>query len=144
MSAKGSIVMATGRCPLPGEEARRPVLATGEVRWPILWLTLIVGLGLFLRSWHINDSLQLDEFGPLYAVAERATTAPGLLPASSDPLVLVPGWGDVRTRSVLPYGIIHPIPLYHYLLYGVVHVLPISEWSLRLPSLLAGLACIVA
>ena len=36
------------------------------------------------------------------------------------------------------------MPLFHYLLYQTIQFLPIAEWSLRLPSLLAGLACIVA
>ena len=67
-----------------------------------------------------------------------------MAPSISDPLLPVSSWRQVRDRSVLPYGIVQPWPLYHYLLYGVVQVLPITEWSLRLPSLLAGLATIVA
>src|SRR5439155_15932070 len=62
--------------------------------------------------------------------------------AASDPLVPVPSWRDVRARSILPYGIVNPVPLYHYLLYAWIHVVPITEWWLRLPSLLAGLACV--
>jgi hypothetical protein len=114
------------------------------VRRPLSWLAVIVGLGLVLRCGHLNSSLQLDEFGPLYAIAERQTTSPGQLPYSSDPLVPVTSWQQVRSRSVLPYGVVYPVPLYHYLLYGLIQVLPICELSLRLPSLLAGLGCILA
>jgi hypothetical protein len=112
------------------------------VKRPGLWLLLILAVGLGTRLWLINAPLKQDEFGPLYAVAGR-TAAPGMLPAESDPLRPVSSWGEVADRSVLPFGIRNPLPLYNWLLYAVVHVLPIAEWSLRLPSLLAGLGCIV-
>src|SRR6266536_4760997 len=114
-----------------------------RIAHPRLWLLGILVAGLVLRWWHVNDPLQLDEFGPLYAIAERYNTAPGMMPAESDPLLPVKSLADVRERSVLPYGITNTIPLYHYLLYGVIQVLPIAEWSLRLPSVLAGLGCII-
>src|SRR5947209_4928504 len=121
MTAIGCIIMTTWRCSLPEEKAERPELAAGEVRRPLLWLTLILGLGLFLRCWYITNPLQLDEFGPLYAIAERETATAELLPASSDPLVPVAGWEEVRSRSILPYGIVNSVPVYHYLLYGLIH-----------------------
>jgi hypothetical protein len=67
-----------------------------------------------------------------------------MLPSVRDRLNLVPTWGEVSDRSVLPFGIRNPVPLYHWLLYAFLQVLPVAEWSLRLPSLLAGLGCIAA
>jgi hypothetical protein len=111
-------------------------------RW--IWLAAIMALALAMRLWHLNDGLEQDEFGPLYAVAQRVDSSPGVIPSKSDPIVPVASWKEVRQRSVLPYGVVNPAPLYHYLLYGVVQALPIAEWSLRLPSLLAGLATVAA
>jgi hypothetical protein len=111
---------------------------------PGLWLLPILGIALGFRLSPITAPLQQDEYGPLYAVAERAGAPPGLTPPPSAPLVPVAGWDEVRARSVLPYGITNPLPVYHYLLYAVVQLLPITEWALRLPSLLAGLGCVVA
>jgi hypothetical protein len=113
------------------------------VRRPWLWLLAVLGLGLALRGWRLGAPLQQDEFGSLYAVAERASARPGWTPTTNDPLLPVATLGEVRDRSVLPYGIVNPVPVYHGLLYFVVRVLPVAEWSLRLPSLLAGLASIV-
>jgi 4-amino-4-deoxy-L-arabinose transferase-like glycosyltransferase len=115
-----------------------------RIRQPAVWLLVILGLGLVLRWLQLDNTLQQDEFGPLYAVAERPAASPNATPTVDDPLQPVSGWAEVRERSVLPYGIVQPVPLYHWLLYAVVKVLPIAEWSLRLPSLLAGLGCIVA
>lgn len=128
-------------------EALDPTVASNasafNVRWPFLWLLAILGLGLVLRGLSLNEPLQRDEFPSLYAVAERRTDAsPGHTPAASDPLTPVASWEEVRQRSILPFGIVNPVPIYHYLLYVVVQALPPTEWSLRLPSLLAGLACV--
>jgi hypothetical protein len=109
---------------------------------PLLWLAAILVLALVVRFWKISAPLQQDEFGTLYAVAERQGLPPGVMPTEEYPLRPVAGWGEVRARSVLPYGITNPLPLYHWLLYAVVQVLPIAEWSLRLPSVLAGLGCV--
>jgi hypothetical protein len=107
----------------------------------LLALILLVGTGLRLRE--IADPLQQDELGPLYAVVEREGTVPGYTATADMPLRPVRSWAEVRERSILPYGIRSPFPLYHYLLYALVHVLPINEITLRLPSLLAGLGIIV-
>src|SRR5215468_6306250 len=112
------------------DNVRRPA---PRIAYPRLWLLGILVLGLVLRWWHVNEPLQQDEVGPLYAIAERANTPPGMMPAESDPLVPVKSLAEVRERSVLPYGITNTFPVYHYLLYGVIQVLPITEWSLRLP-----------
>jgi hypothetical protein len=117
--------------------------ATTEVRRPLVWLLAIVGVALALRLWHLNADFQLDEFSALYPVAERHVSSPGALPSSADPLAPVASWQEVRERSVLPYGIVNPVPLYHYLLYGLVQVLPIAEWSVRVPSVLAGVGCVL-
>jgi hypothetical protein len=108
-----------------------------------VWLLATLAVGLALRLWWISEPLEQDEFGPLYAVGGRLAEKPGLLPSEANPLLLVPSWADVSARSVLPFGIRNPLPLYHWLLYAWLHAVPITEWSLRLPSLLAGLGCIV-
>src|SRR5207248_2529553 len=113
------------------------------VPWPGLWLLLILLVAAGLRLWHLNDPFQQDEFGPLYAVAERAVP-PGSFPMAADPLLPVSSLEEVRERSVLPYAIPNPHPVFNYLVYGFVRALPIAEWSLRLPSLLAGLGCVAA
>ncbi len=102
---------------------------------PLVWLALVLAAGLGLRLAGLNAPLQQDEYGPLYAVAERQ---------AAGPLVAVRDLTEVRRRSVLPYGVESPFPLYHDLLYLVVRALPVAPWSLRLPSLLAGLGCVVA
>jgi 4-amino-4-deoxy-L-arabinose transferase-like glycosyltransferase len=111
---------------------------------PLVWLLVILAIGLAVRAFRITSPFQLDEFSALQAVAERQGVPRGLTPTAEDPLVPVAGLAEVRQHSVIPYGIPDPVPLYHYLLYGVLQVLPIADWSLRLPSLLAGLGCIVA
>src|SRR5262245_49350404 len=110
------------------------------VRRPLLWLLAIVALALVVRLFSLTHPLQQAEFLALAAVAERSATA-GTLPSAADPLQPVAGLDAVRDRSVLPFGIPNPHPLYNDVLYLVIRALPISEWSLRLPSLLAGLAC---
>ncbi|HMF13161.1 MAG TPA: glycosyltransferase family 39 protein, partial [Gemmataceae bacterium] len=112
-------------------------------RQPLVWLLVIMALALGLRVSKINEPLQRDEFGALYAVAERKTSSAEVPPTATDPLAPVSGLGEVSDRSVLPFGVRNPVPLYHDILYFTVKVLPISEWSLRLPSLLAGLGCVL-
>jgi 4-amino-4-deoxy-L-arabinose transferase-like glycosyltransferase len=65
-------------------------------------------------------------------------------PTAENPLVPVASAAEVSRRSVIPFGVQDPVPLYHYILWGTIHVLPADDWSLRLPSLLASVACIVA
>lgn len=120
------------------QEPRRP-----QRRKSLLLLALILLVGTGLRLREIADPLQQDEFGPLYAVVEREGTVPGYTASAEMPLRPVKSWAEVRERSILPYGIKSPFPLYHYILYAFVHVLPINEVTLRLPSLLAGLGVIV-
>jgi hypothetical protein len=107
------------------------------------WLALVLGVALGLRLAGLDAPLQQDEYGPLYAVAERRA-APGMTASAAAPLVPVRDLAEVRQRSVLPYGVESPFPLCHDLLYLVVRVLPVAVWSLRLPSLLAGLGCVLA
>jgi hypothetical protein len=65
----------------------------------------IVVIALGMRVWWQYDApLQQDEFGPLYAIAERQVRIAGAPPTASDPLVPVPSLEEVRERSVLPYG----------------------------------------
>src|SRR5262249_15293344 len=125
---------------LPPEAASESSTLTGR---PLLWLLAILVLALGLRAWKISDPLQRDEFSAVYPVVERKTASPDDPVSSGTPLKPVDGLGEVSARSVLPFGIRNPIPLYHDILYYFVSVLPIAEWSLRLPSLLAGLGCVV-
>jgi hypothetical protein len=126
--------------PAPGDVVRTEGPLT--IRQPLAWLAAILVLALVVRWWQVSAPLQQDEFGALYAVAERQGLRPGEMPTDENPLRPVSSWDDVPARSVLPYGITNPVPLYHWLLYAVVQVLPIAEWSLRLPSVLAGLGCV--
>jgi phosphotransferase system glucose/maltose/N-acetylglucosamine-specific IIC component len=114
------------------------------IRKPLVVLGIILLIGLGVRGWRMTFPLQQDEYGPLYAVAQREGLPPGQMATEEYPLKPVGSWQEVRERSILPYGIVNPVPLYHWLLYAVVQVCPITEWALRLPSLLAGLGCIAA
>src|SRR5262249_41599016 len=60
---------STASLPTPDLPAETPFLT----RQPMLWLAIFVLLALGLRAWKISDPLQRDEFGALYAVAERKT-----------------------------------------------------------------------
>src|SRR5579885_3193462 len=109
------------------------------LRQPLIVLGIILLIGLGLRGWRMSFPLQQDEYGPLYAVAQREGLPPGWMPTEDYPLKPVGSWQEVRERSVLPYGIVNPLPVYNWLLYTVIQVCPITEWALRLPALLAGL-----
>ncbi|HZT78722.1 MAG TPA: glycosyltransferase family 39 protein, partial [Gemmataceae bacterium] len=116
-----------------------------QVRWPLAWLLAILAAGLVLRVLHFKDeAFQLDEFTALAAVAERPGVEVGTTPTADDPLVPVGSLAEVSNRSVIPFGVRDPGPLYHAILWRVCQVLPVADWSLRLPSLLAGLACVAA
>src|SRR4051812_18740964 len=106
-----------------------------------LLLILLVGLG--LRTYGMKRPLQLNEYPAVYAVAERRVTSEDLTPGPDVPLLPVESADAVRERSVMPFGVRNPTPVYHYLLHAVVQSFGISEWSLRLLSLLAGAGCIV-
>lgn len=127
------------------EDAPRPAPRpdTVAVPHPLAWLVVIFLVALALRWRHLEAPLELDEFGPLYAIAERPGLPAGYTATAAYPLVPVPTWEAMRERSILPYGIVHPFPVYHTLLYLQGRWLPLAEWSLRLPSLLAGLGCVV-
>jgi hypothetical protein len=137
--------------PSPAPEAA-PAAPAREIRQPLLWLLAIVAVGLVLRGMQLRKDFQVEEFTALAAVAERqgvpAADAPGVAlaytPTADNPLVAVASPAEVSRRSVIPFGIQDPVPVYHYVLWGVAKVLPVTQWSLRLPSLLAGLGCIVA
>jgi 4-amino-4-deoxy-L-arabinose transferase-like glycosyltransferase len=137
--------------PAPSPEAT-PAAPAREIRKPLMWLLAILALGLVLRAMHIREGFQVEEFAAAAAVAERqgvptpdvSGAAIAYTPTADNPLVAVAGPAEVSRRSVIPFGIQDPVPLYHYVLWGFTKVLPVADWSLRLPSLLAGLGCIVA
>jgi hypothetical protein len=126
----------------PAAAPETPALVK-EIRRPLLWLLAIVVLGFGLRARHLKEPFQLDEFTTLAAVAERSGVEVGVTPTAADPLIPVASLGEVSRRSVIPFGFQDPVPLYHDILWAVIHVLPPADWSLRLPSVLAGTACIV-
>src|SRR5438552_16858982 len=92
-------------------------LSTGSgLHWSWLILSVLTLLAAFLRLWHIQESLWVDELhtswclqGGLDEVAERAT---------------------IGNQS----------PLYFYLMWAITSLLGESELTLRLPSLVAGIA----
>src|SRR4051812_38177258 len=85
--------------------------------WPTwLLLTLIIALGAMLRLWQINDSLWVDELHTSWCVQG--------------------GLNQVAQRAALG----NQSPLYFYVVWGVTRLLGESEFTLRLPSLLAGIA----
>src|SRR5262245_47168207 len=97
---------------------------------------LVVGLG--LRVLALKKPLQMNEFPAVYAVAERRITSEDLTPGPDVPLLPFESADAVRERSVMPFGVANPTPVYHYLLHTVVQSFGITEWSLRLLSVLAG------
>src|SRR5262245_22607152 len=92
--------------PTPDSPAESPFLT----RQPLLWLLIFVLLALGLRAWKISEPLQRDEFGALYAVAERKTASADVPPTKDDPLQPVASLGEVSERSVLPFGARNPVP----------------------------------
>lgn len=112
------------------------------VKHAFLWLAVIFAVGLCLRVYPFTRGFQVEEFVAVAAVAERTGAPAGQTVTEATPLVPVANLDEVSKRSVIPYGIRDPHPLYHNVLYGVIQILPVADWSLRLPSLLAGLACI--
>src|SRR5215831_8511199 len=53
---------------------------------PLLVLGLILLIGLGMRGWRMTFPLQQDEFGPVYAVAQREGLQPGWMPTEEYPL----------------------------------------------------------
>ncbi len=131
--------------PLAGAAAPdKPSAPAKEIARPLVWLLAILVLGLGLRLYHFRAPFEVDEFTTLSAVAERQGVEVGTTPTAENPLVPVSGPGEVSNRSVIPFGVADPLPLYHDFLWALLHALPAAAWSLRLPSLLAGVACIAA
>lgn len=113
-----------------------------EIRRPLFWLFVILLISLGLRLWSGLGEFQQDEYRSLYAIVERQGRLPGHTATSENLLTAVPNWKAVRERSILPFGIENPYPIYHYILYAFVKLLGVNEFALRLPSLLAGLGCV--
>src|SRR6266545_656988 len=97
---------------------------------PFVWLALILLVGFGARCQHLFAPLQQDEYGPLYATAERENYTPGVLPCDEDRLLPVASWREVRERSILPYGVVNPYPLYNWIQYAFVQVFPVTEFTL--------------
>src|SRR5689334_1322536 len=81
-----------------------------------LMLAAITVLAAVLRLWQINESLWVDELHTSWC--------------------LQAGFENVAPRAAEG----NQSPLYFWLLWGVTRVLGESEFTLRLPSLLAGIA----
>src|SRR5262249_42576017 len=126
--------------PLASDTPDEPSLLT---RQPLVWLLVILLLALGLRVGKMTEPLQREEFAAVYAVAARKTASRTKSPPKDTPLVPVAGLGEVSARSVLPFGVPNPVPLFNDIFYFTIKALPINEWSPRLPSLLAGLGCVV-
>jgi hypothetical protein len=113
-------------------------------RRSFLLVMVAVALALAVRLPLLFAPLQVDEFNTLFEIAARRSAAEDRLPGANDPLLLVESADEVRERAVLPYGVRHPFPLFPLALCAFLAPLPLAEWSLRLPSLIAGLATVIA
>ena len=82
-------------------------------------LSTIGAIGFVLRLYGINNSLWLDEFGTLWTVEGD--------------------FSQVVRRSLSFQG---QSPFYYLIVWACVHLLGISEFTLRLPSLLFGIAAV--
>ena len=107
-----------------------------------LSLIAVMALAFALRWWHVHEPLYLDEYGTAFAVMERTGLPDNFTAGKSDPLVPVANLQAVRDRSVFPFGIPNPVPLHHDIFYFFIKNLPIDTWSLRFPSVLAGIGCV--
>jgi hypothetical protein len=97
---------------LPGNAVTR---GSASWRWAVLCLSLILALAAFLRLWQAGESLWLDELHTSWVVSGKLS--------------------DVLPRAALG----NQSPLYFWGVWLLVQVTGQSEWTLRLPSLLAGI-----
>jgi 4-amino-4-deoxy-L-arabinose transferase-like glycosyltransferase len=81
-----------------------------------LGLTAILALGAFLRLWQAGESLWIDELHTSWVVSGKLS--------------------EVLPRAAMG----NQSPLYFWGMWLLVQVTGQSEWTLRLPSLLAGIA----
>ena len=84
--------------------------------FPRLVLAAIILLGATLRFWQVHESLWLDELHTAWAAADA--------------------WSDVAARAAQG----NQSPLFFWLTWSSLQCFGESEWALRLPSLLAGIA----
>src|SRR5262245_35983851 len=84
-------------------------------RWELLCLALILGLAAFLRLWQAGESLWIDELHTSWVVSGR--------------------FSEVMPRAAMG----NQSPLYFWWMWLLVQLTGQSEWTLRLPSLVAGL-----
>jgi uncharacterized membrane protein len=83
------------------------------------WLLLpILLLATLLRLWQINESLWLDELHSAWVVSAGAS--------------------EIAERAQIG----NQSPLYFYLLWATTSLFGMSEWALRLPSLVAGVGLV--
>ena len=123
--------------------ARPPVFGGNMRRAPFAGvIALALALGLAVRLPLLFAPLQLDEFNTLFEIASRSGAGEYRLPGADASLQLVPDASSVRARAVLPYGIRSAFPVFPLALHALLGRLPLAEWSLRLPSLIAGLATV--
>src|SRR5436190_2303547 len=91
-----------------------PRISSSTLHWLIL--AAITLLAAVFRVWQVNESLWVDELHTSWC--------------------LQAGFGNVAQRAAEG----NQSPLYFWLLWGITRVLGESEITLRLPSLLAGMA----
>src|SRR5437762_14037393 len=91
-----------------------PPATSPTPRWTLMALFLVVAIGAALRLWQARESLWLDEL-------HTAWCAGGSL-------------ADVAPRAMIG----NQSPLFFWLEWLIVRLLGSSEWTLRLPSIVAG------
>ena len=95
------------------DSRRRPFAAA------LLALAAVLGLAAGLRLLQVHESLWLDELHTAWTVCD--------------------GWGQITSRAGLGN---HP-PTYFFMAWVSVQALGLSEYALRLPSAVAGVALVV-
>lgn len=116
--APAAEVVSAKLSPAAGSDNKSPAASDRASSWEWWVLAAILLLAAGVRLWQIHDSLWLDELNTAWTIAG--------------------GWGDLPRRAAMG----NHSPAYFVLPMLSVKLLGLSELSLRLPSLLAGLALI--
>lgn len=98
---------------LPGNALTR---GSASWRWRLLCLVAILSLAAFLRLWQVGESLWIDELHTSWVVSGKLS--------------------DVLPRAAMG----NQSPLYFWGMWLLVQLTWQTEWTLRMPSLVAGIA----